>query len=214
MGFVNVMVILTSSPTAGPSLPACTLMLFTTVLPTVKLASRISAEVVSVPVTLERVAVSISTSEGELTRVGTARVLKVGGPDVRPTSESLGKMWYTSTSTSLIFSTGVPVGINPKIVACVMTVVSCRKKSSAVSVSLLPALGRRESAPSAPLGFPVLKKKGAAHRGVVRHAVNPNAAPIKLPRDITAFIIVLIPCILPLFWPIGTGFVVSRLMLF
>ena len=34
---------------------------------------------------------SNSTSEGELTRVGTCGVLNVGGPDVRPTSESLGK---------------------------------------------------------------------------------------------------------------------------
>ena len=32
-----------------------------------------------------------STSEGELTRVGTCGVLNVGGPEVRPTSESMGK---------------------------------------------------------------------------------------------------------------------------
>src|SRR5215471_839791 len=189
MGFVNVIVISTSSPDLGPSPPAFTLMLFTTVLATIKFALTTCAEVSSVPAVLDRVAVSISTSAGELTRVGTARVLKVGGPEVRPTSESLGKTWYTSTSTSLILSTGVPVGISPTIVARVMTVVSCRKKSSAVSVSMLPGLGRRESAPSAPLGFPVLKKNGAAHRGVARHAVKANAAQIKLPRDITAFLI-------------------------
>ena len=34
---------------------------------------------------------SKATSEGELTRVGTLSVLKSGGPEVRSTSESLGK---------------------------------------------------------------------------------------------------------------------------
>src|SRR5881628_1145475 len=74
-----------------------------------------------------------------------------------------------------------------------MTVVSCRRKSSAVSVSTFPGLGRRESAPSRPLGLPVAKKNVAAHRGVARHAVKANAAPIKLPRDFAAFLVVLIP---------------------
>src|SRR5215470_3169817 len=192
IGVVNVIVISTSSPDLGPSPPVFRLMLFTTVLLTMKFVLRICAEISSVPAVLSRVAVSISTSEGELTRVGTLGVLKVGGPEVRATSESSGKMWYTSTSTSLILSTGVPTGISPKILACVMTVVSCKKKSSAVSVSIFPGLGRRESAPSWPFGVPVANKNGAAHKGVVRHALNANAAPIKVVFDITALLIVVI----------------------
>src|SRR5215813_12663139 len=168
-------------------------MLFTTVLLTMKFVLRICAEISSVPAVLSRVAVSISTSEGELTRVGTLGVLKFGGPEVRATSESSGKMWYTSTSTFLILSGGVPTGNSPKIVACVMTVVSCKKKSSAVSVSILPGLGRWESAPSRPLGMPVAKKNGAARKGVARHAVKANAIPIKLPRETTTLLEVLIP---------------------
>src|SRR5215467_5606345 len=66
-----------------------------------------------------------------------------------------------------------------------MTVGTCRTKSSAVSVSILPGLGRRESAPSSPLGLPVAKKKGAAQRGVARHALKHNRPAIRPPRDIT-----------------------------
>src|SRR5262245_44877651 len=80
-----------------------------------------------------------------------------------------------------------------------MTVVSVRKKSSAVSVSIFPALGRRESAPSWPLGLPVAKKNVDAHKGVVRHTLNVNAAPIKVAFD-TALLIVVIG-----FIPFGFG---------
>src|SRR5262249_12578870 len=96
------------------------------------------------------------------------------------------------TSTSLILLRGVPTGISPKIVACVMTVVSCKRKSSAVSVSIFPALGRRESAPSSPLGLPVAKKNGAAQRGVARLVVKNNRPAIRPPRDITTFLGVVI----------------------
>src|SRR5262252_83387 len=195
IGVVNVIVILTSSPDLGPSPPVFKLILVTVLL-TLKVELTICVDAASVPAVLSRVAVSISTSEGELTRVGTLGVLKVGGPEVRATSESSGKMWYTSTSTSLILSRGVPAGISPKIVASVMTVVSCKRKSSAVSVSIFPGLARRESAPSWPLGLPVAKKKVDAQRGVVRHTLNANAAPIKLAFDITALLIVVIAFIL------------------
>jgi hypothetical protein len=175
-------------------------MLFTTVLATIKVALRTCAEISSVPAVLWRVAVSISTSEGELTRVGTAEVLKVGGPEVRPTSESKGKMWYTSTSTSLMLFRGVPTGTPPKIVACVITVLVVRKKSSAVSVSAFPALGRRESAPNRPLGLPVEKKNVDANKGVVRHTLNVNAAPIKIDFDIPFLLIVVIAFVPFWFW--------------
>jgi hypothetical protein len=66
-----------------------------------------------------------------------------------------------------------------------MTVVSGRKKSSAVSVSTLPGAGRRESAPSLPLGLPVVRKNGVAHSGVVRQAIKANVVPISLPRENT-----------------------------
>src|SRR5262245_30722572 len=49
-----------------------------------------------------------------------------------------------------------------------MTVVSARKKSSAVSVSIFPELSLRASAPSKPSGFPVVKKNGAAEADVAR----------------------------------------------
>src|SRR5262249_23138985 len=116
-------------------------------------------------------------------------VLKFGGPEVRLTSElSLENTWYTSTSTSRISSRGVCAGISPKIVACVRTVTSCRTKSSAVSVSILPGLGRRDSAPRRSLGSPVEKKNGVAQRGVTRHAINANATATKLPRETTIFL--------------------------
>src|SRR5262249_52912177 len=105
---------------------------------------------------------------------------------VRVTSElSLEKTSYTSTSTSLILSRGVPAGISPTIVALSMTVVSCRTKSSAVSVSILPGLGGRENAPSCVVGLPVEKKNGTAQRGVAKSAATANAIAITLLREIT-----------------------------
>src|SRR5215813_10464224 len=74
-----------------------------------------------------------------------------------------------------------------------MTVGTCTKKSSAVSVSTLPGPGRRESAPSRPLGLPVAKKKGAAQRGAARHRVNTKAPAARPPRDITTLLGVVIP---------------------
>src|SRR5215813_4542695 len=116
MGLVNVIVISTSSPVNDGSPPAFTLTPFTTVVLALKLGFRTVGEIASVPAVLARVAISISLSEGEFAREGT--LIK------RCWSESAGKTWYTSTSTSLIFSGGVPVGISPVIVALVMTVVS------------------------------------------------------------------------------------------
>ena len=118
IGLVNVIVISTSSPVAEPSPPGgavATLRLFTTVLPTAKFAFSTFVENVRVPEFPARVAVPISTSEGELAREGT---LPEGGM-----AESSGKTWYTSTSTSLISSGFVPDGTNPTIVARRMTVV-------------------------------------------------------------------------------------------
>src|SRR5215470_6773320 len=173
MGGLKVMVIWTGSPLAGPSpcvtLSGALLIPATTVFRTEKLGLSRLAWKISDPRPLSRVAVSISTSPGELTRVGTPVVLKVGGPEVRPTSESLGKMWYTSISTLLIFASDVPVGTSPTTVAVVMLVVSVKGKSSAVSVSSLPRLGGWDSAPSRPSGEPVLKEKGSAQPDVARN---------------------------------------------
>lgn len=57
----------------------------------------------------------------------------------------------------------------------------------------LPGLGRRESAPSRPLGLPVAKENEAAHTGVARLALKTNAAPIKLHRNLQRFAVVVIP---------------------
>src|SRR5215831_961930 len=168
-------------------------MPFSTVASTRKLEFRTLVEIANVPSVLARVAVSISTSAGELTRVGAAGVLKFGGPEVRPTSEFLSeKIWYTSTSTSLIFAKGVPDGISPKILAPVMTVVSCSGKSSAASVSAFPGLGRRDTAPSWFVGLPVSKTNESAHEGIAMHAVKAKAATIALTCDITGLLVVLI----------------------
>src|SRR5258708_7649604 len=56
--------------------------------------------------------------------------------------------------------------INPVIVAPLMTVVSVRKKSSAVSVANFPEALLWESAPSRPSALPVVKEKGLAKAGV------------------------------------------------
>src|SRR5215472_10551537 len=63
-----------------------------------------------------------------------------------------------------------------------MLVVWDRMKSSAVSVSSFPELGRRDNAPSRPSGLPVLKKKRAARAGVASHSPANNVAAIKLTR--------------------------------
>src|SRR5437762_1233754 len=71
IGLVNVIVISTASPLNDPSLPAPALMPFTTVLSTLKLVLRTVAEIASIPADLARVAISISTSDGEFWREGT-----------------------------------------------------------------------------------------------------------------------------------------------
>src|SRR5215467_6969471 len=149
-------------------------MLFTTVLATLKVPLNTLAVDASVPLLESRVADLISTSAGELTRVGT---LLSKGP------ESRGKIWYNSTSTWVIFPSDVPEGTNPMIVALLMTVVSARMKSSAVSVSNLPGLAGREAAPSRPSGAPVVKKKVAAHAGVPSHRPKTNMAAVRLVRN-------------------------------
>src|SRR5215467_9059 len=148
-------------------------MLFTTVLATLKVPLNTLTVNASVPLLESRVAEPISTSEGELTRVGT---LLSKGP------ESKGKIWYNSTSTCVIFASGVPEGTNPIIVAWLITVVSGRMKSSAVSVSTLPALAGRDAAPNRPSGAPVVKKKVAASAGGASHTPKTKMAPHKLGR--------------------------------
>jgi len=74
MGLVNMIVISTCSPAVEPSPPGgavATVRLFTTLLPTPKFALSTFVENVRVPEFQARVAVSISTSEGELARAGT-----------------------------------------------------------------------------------------------------------------------------------------------
>src|SRR5438093_12983452 len=125
-------------------------MPFTTLFATVKLGFDRGEGTLSVLARGSGVAVSISTSAGELPRVGT-RI-------VRDRSESRGKTWYNSTSTWLILASGIVLGtISPVITAWLMTVVSVRAKSSAVSVSIVPALGLRDSAPTRPPGLTVLE---------------------------------------------------------
>src|SRR5215472_11691261 len=69
------------------------------------------------------------------------------------------------------------------MVAWLITVVSARMKSSAVSVSSFPGLAGRDAAPSRPSGVPVVKKKVAAHAGVASHAAMANMAAVRLIRD-------------------------------
>src|SRR5262249_29215758 len=86
MGVVNVIVISTSSPALEPSPPGgvvATLRLFTTVLPTPKFEFSTVVENVSVPEFPARVAVPISTSEGELARDCSAKIRSGGRVDSR-----------------------------------------------------------------------------------------------------------------------------------
>src|SRR6266550_1788852 len=80
--------------------------------------------------------------------------------------------------------------INPVIVAPLITVVSVRTKSSAVSVSSFPGLSLRESAPSRPSALPVVKKKGAAQAGVASHAPAISSAAVKLTRNLMSLLLV------------------------
>src|SRR5215471_14907990 len=182
IGSVKVMVIWTSSPLAGPSPPVLLgvgLMPFTTVFDTKKLALSEVGKKLSVPSLASRVAASISTSAGELTRESTR-------PD-GGLPESSGNLLYSSTSTLVMFANGAL--ISPVIVAPLMTVVSVRMKSSAVSVSTFPGLSPRESAPSRPSAPPALKKKGSAAAGV---ASTPAViiADTKLTRDFMSLLLI------------------------
>src|SRR5215831_7900878 len=99
------MVISTSSPVIDPSPPVLVWIRFTTVFWTKKFPFSTLGVKVSVLRFASRVAEPISTSAGELTRLGT---LPEGGK-----AESWGKMWYNSTSTLLIFCNSVPAGEQP-----------------------------------------------------------------------------------------------------
>ncbi|TMG83465.1 MAG: hypothetical protein E6H78_12180 [Betaproteobacteria bacterium] len=79
--------------------------------------------------------------------------------------------------------------INPVIVAPLMTVVAVRMKSSAVSVSTLPGLSLRESAPRRPSALPVVKKKGAAQAGVASTPAVIIAA-VKLVRNLMSLLLI------------------------
>jgi hypothetical protein len=113
----------------------------------------------------EEARLSNATSEGELTLVGTWFVENVGGPLVRPTSESLGKTWYISTTTWLMFAVVLPPVSRPVKVAPVIEVWATRGKSSPVSISNFPALSGRAAVAILPSGLPVLKKKASAIAG-------------------------------------------------
>jgi hypothetical protein len=154
-------------------------MLFATVFATMKLALTTLTVKVSVPTLESRVADAISTSEGEFVRVGT---LLSNGP------ESSGKMWYNSTSTCVMLPSGVPNGTNPVMVAWVISVLSDKMKSSAVSVSILPALAGRDSAPNRPSGAPALKENVAAHAGWTKHTAKDNVAVTRLNRNLMAIL--------------------------
>src|SRR5712692_1292347 len=153
-------------------------MPFTTVFPTAKVPFKLAVKM-SVTAPPSRVAAAISTSAGELTRVGT---FPAGG-----LAETRGKTWYSSTSTLLILDRGVPAGINPIIAARLMTVVCVKRKSSAVSVSS-PGPAGRDSAPSRPSGLPVLKKKGVAPAGVANQTPTLKVAAIKLTGNLIAIL--------------------------
>ena len=81
-------------------------------------------------------------------------------------------------------------GINPVMVAPVMTVVSVRTKSSAVSVSSFPGLSRWDSAPSRPSGSPVLKKKVSAQAGVASHTPAVIIADTKVTRILMSLLLI------------------------
>src|SRR4029450_13337604 len=116
------------------------------------------------------------TPGGEFTRVGTWEVEKRGGPLVRPTSESAGNTRYISTLTLPMLPSDAPVGMRPWNVA----LVSLREeplltmKSSADSISILPALSGREAVAILPSTSPVLKKKGVGLAGQLQARIDTN----------------------------------------
>ena len=116
-----------------------------------------------------------STSDGELTRVGTCAVEKVGGPEVRPVSESFGKTLYISTVTWLIpVCRSTLAGKRPINVAeSIIVRGQVRTKSSAASVSWFAPLPgpMRVAMPIFPSGAPLLNKLVALAGTISKPAV-------------------------------------------
>src|SRR5215475_14978977 len=122
-----------------------------------------------------------STSDGELTRVGTLGVENVGGPLVRFTSESAGKTRYTSTTTFDILLVDAPDGIRPVKDAPVISVCCVSTKSSPASISNFPGLSGRTAVAMRPSGLPVLKTNvsAAADNGIATAANVSAAIPVR-----------------------------------
>jgi hypothetical protein len=87
--------------------------------------------------------------------VGTFGVENVGGPLVRPTSESAGKTRYISTTTFDMLLVDAPDGISPVKAAPVISVCCVSTKSSPVSISNFPGLSGRVAVAMRPSGLPV-----------------------------------------------------------
>src|SRR5215510_10921761 len=69
-----------------------------------------------------------------------------------------------------------------------MTVVSCKMKSSAVSVSSFPSLARRESAPRRPSGVPVLNENPSAQAEVAKNPPTSTVAVNERKNFLNSFI--------------------------
>src|ERR1700746_1908705 len=110
---------------------------------------------------------SSSTSDGELTPVGTCGVQKVGGPLVRPTFERFGNTSYISTTTWPIVGVtpGVVVVTKPVNVAFVIEVGAGSGKSSADSISNGAPVSGRDALAISPSGLPVLNVNAVAAAG-------------------------------------------------
>ena len=80
--------------------------------------------------------------------------------------------------------------INPVIVAPLMTVVSVRMKSSAVSVSSFPGSHSARALRVARPALPVVKKKGSAQAGVVKPHPAVIIADTKLARNLMSLLLV------------------------
>src|SRR6476659_8969210 len=74
-----------------------------------------------------------------------------------------------------------PVGRSPVNVALVSCVGEVRTKSSADSISMLPAELGREAVAAMPSGIPVVKKKGSANAGLA-HKITTVVAPMQWAR--------------------------------
>src|SRR5262245_34992603 len=128
-----------------------------------------------------------STSDGELTRVGTFGVENVGGPLVRPTSESAGKTRYISTTTFDMLLVDAPDGIRPVKAAPVISVCCVSTKSSPVSISNFPGLSGRVAVAMRPSGLPVVKtnESAAAGDGITTAANASAAIPVRAFKEIS-----------------------------